>query len=117
MKSLIQKMKLLEKNLSNSNVSSKILKFVADITEGVNSADICKLLNHSKRKSLLNKKSLKENLLFESLSFSSKVNKKERTKLCHELHSIFPDMTLKEIGVILSLTPSTVHYHLEKNNE
>lgn len=112
-----ERKKIIANKLGTSKLRKDTLDFIANVTDGVNAADLCKMVEKAQRRSLISGKSLKELLITEAIMEVGSISKKEKSKLCQDLHSFFPNMKLKEIGAILDLKPSTVHYHLEKAHD
>ncbi|MGD6900377.1 AAA family ATPase [Bacillus infantis] len=114
----IERKKIITLQLSNEkdNRLKDLLPVIANLTEGLSYADICKLVERSKRKSIIFNESISKTLIQELISFS---DKREITSY-KKLSKIAKDelkMSIREIADWIGKSPSAVQYYLKQEKE
>lgn len=112
-----QRKQLLTRHLENytEELDDDIIDFIATETNGINSADICKLCEHIKRQFILTPESpAKIVALTELFKVTTPQDKETKIKLCKNLKYSFPSLTQRDISQITRIPLTTVSRYLAK---
>ena len=95
-----------------------IIDYIAKTTDGVNSADICKLCEHIKRQFILIPDCpVKIIALSELFKMTILQDKETKIRICRELKQDFPNLTQRNISQITHIPLTTVSRYLAKTEE
>lgn len=89
-----------------------LLPLYVGIFTGSSPAEIRKVLNKAKRQSIIKDMSIQDALMLTAKESIHHFDKKAKKSLCLQIRNIDPDITLDEIGELVGLAASTVHYHI-----
>lgn len=99
-------------------VEETIVDYIAATTNGVNSADICKLCEHIKRQFILTPEiPAKIIALSELFKIKSPQDKEEKVRICNSLRQEFPHLTQRDISQITHIPLATVSRYLSKRKK
>lgn len=99
-------------------IGKNIIDYIATTTNGVNSADICKLCEHIKRQFILSPE-LPAKIISLSELFKIKPlqNKDEKIRICNSLKQEFPRLTQRDISQVTHIPLATVSRYLSKGRK
>lgn len=99
-------------------IEKNIIDYIAITTNGVNSADICKLCEHIKRQFIVTPE-IPSKIIALSELFKIKLpqDKDERTRICNSLKQEFPHLTQRDISQITRIPLATVSRYLLKGKK
>lgn len=112
-----QRKELLSRHLEGYGkaLNQDTISFLAGETNGINSADICKLCEHIKRQFIMTPDCpAKIVILSELFKVSIPQDKEDRIKICKELKQGFPDLSQRDISRITHIPLATVSRYLSK---
>lgn len=99
-------------------VGRSIVDYIATTTDGVNSADICKLCEHIKRQFIIAPGvPAKIIALSELFKIKSPQDKDEKIRICNSLKQEFPYLTQRDISQITHIPLATVSRYLSKGKK
>lgn len=99
-------------------VGRSIVDYIATTTDGVNSADICKLCEHIKRQFIIAPEvPAKIIALSELFKIKSPQDKDEKIRICNSLKQEFPYLTQRDISQITHIPLATVSRYLSKGKK
>lgn len=99
-------------------VGRSIVDYIATTTDGVNSADICKLCEHIKRQFIIAPEvPAKIIALPELFKIKSPQDKDEKIRICNSLKQEFPYLTQRDISQITHIPLATVSRYLSKGKK
>lgn len=113
----IERKALIKRHLNKflRKINSKTLEYLIKYTDSINAADVCKLCEHIKRQVVLNKNSNTNLIVLEEvLALTPPKNKNEKTSICVELNSNFPELSQRDISQITQIPLSSVSRYLTK---
>lgn len=111
----IERIELVKRHLSKfyELISKDVVNYLCKNTNEVNAADMCKLCEHIKRRTILEKKSDVDILTLEELFILKPLNGKDKKKeICLNLKSKFPNLTQRDIAKITQIPLSSVSRYL-----
>lgn len=114
MPEISQRKALLERHLEEY-ISPKgdLISFLAENTEGINAADVCKLCEHIKRQTIIDTKTpIKIIALSELFKTISITDKQKKVSICKELKKEFPSISQREIARITRIPLTSVSRYL-----
>lgn len=113
----IQRFEIIKRNLAMKvkNIDENILRIISKGTEGISAADICKMCEHIRRRSLLNpEEAIETSALKEFCVFVNVISREDKIKLCKELKKCGKNVTIKKISELTGIPTSTVDRYLKE---
>jgi SpoVK/Ycf46/Vps4 family AAA+-type ATPase len=110
---------LLKSQLKDILITKDIEDFIllmAEITEGLSGADICKLVDRSKRKTILYEVDVIESLLKELVYFTNSNSVEFNKKFCR-LAKKHLNISIRTLAEWLDKSPSTIQYYLKEKGD
>ncbi|MFZ5986805.1 MAG: AAA family ATPase [Bacillota bacterium] len=114
-----ERLNLLNRHLKRyfENFDKDIINFITLYTEGMNAADICKLCEHIKRRTITSESNIGLLAIQETCKANNLESKSEKVKLCVLLKDKIPNITYREISNITGIPLSTVNRYLKEGIE
>lgn len=112
-----QRLELLKRHLSNklTYITEDVLAMVANGTEELSAADVCKMCEHIKRRVLLNPEENVDTCVLKEFCAVVRVKTKEdKVILCKTLKQCSRTLTIKKISEITQIPVSTVDRYLKE---
>ena len=120
MPEIAERRRLLFRHLDDfiNEFNKDTIEYVASCTNGINSADICKLCEHIKRQMIVSPDTPQRiTVLSELFKIAPPINRDDRIQVCNNLKSEFPSLTLREIAQITHISLASVSRYLSKDKE
>ncbi|HHW39014.1 MAG TPA: AAA family ATPase [Bacillales bacterium] len=111
-----ERIKILMNELTGVNMSkdlTKIIHVIGEMAKGLSGADICKLVERAKRKSVLSEISLEDALLRELPDFIKGDTVEFNKQFC-KLAKEKLDVSIRTLATWLGKSPSTIQYYLKE---
>lgn len=115
MPSQTERVCLLHRHLSDlyNSIDEDVFDYMAAISNGMNSADICKLCEHIRRQRLLCPEKNAEIICIAEIMKTSAIEDKNQKKLlCCQLKKKFPNLTQRDISQITRISLASVSRYL-----
>ena len=102
-----------------SGLDASTVEYLAKGLVGFNSADICKLCEHIKRRFIISPSNSKTIIVLSELfKVTQGIDKSTRVKICREIRKSFPMLSIRDISSITQIPSTTVQRYLrEDENE
>ncbi|MBU3128491.1 AAA family ATPase [Clostridium tagluense] len=94
---------------------NNLLNIVAEYTENLSAADLCRFCEHVKRRHIIDDEDIKLIIISELIPFNKNANKVSKTKLTNLLKETIPTISVREISEITGFAPTSVHRYLKNN--
>lgn len=108
-----ERLTILENQFKNEEADFKtVLRVVSEMTDGFSGADICKIAERTKRRSVLHSQELSESIIQELSQFNGE-SSVEFNKLFCKLAKKHTKVSIRTLANWLDKSPSTIQYYLK----
>lgn len=110
-----QRVQLIKRHLDSylSGIDSETIAYLAKGLEGINSADVCKLCEHIKRRFIITSDVPRKIIILSELfKIKQGIDKRTRAKICKDLKDSFPTLSIRDITSITQIPSTTVQRYL-----
>lgn len=112
-----ERQKLLKRNMLSLTVKNDILGLIVKLTEGVSAADLCKYVEHVKRRYIIDKEDIEFVLFTELKQFSPSLKSKDKAEICRRIRDYNNSFTVRKIADITGYSASSVQRYLKIAHE